>query len=397
MKNLLILLGLIIFVGLITFSQSIRYPISFIIETNYLSQPYDQKGFIKGGLFLISYLASLVALSSILFISKPWVAIALIALCSLVFGIDVYAQLLGSNPNGISVEGLSTALSEQGRLKDLLVYRTLLIDSLLASLAFFIFSVLLNRLITKTYRLWYGWSILSLVLVTLGIGLLSHKIFSIKNQSYPAPIKLPLVFNEYLADRPFNQLRTLNPTIRPEHSAEYETIVWIIDESILGSYLSINGYAQDTTPFLKSISLSESMQNYGVVNSISNCSNTSNLLLRIGLTTTLNQDFKTAKNNLPTIFQYAKHAGFETILMDGQIVPGELQNHLNAHDLKFIDQYTAYPRSIYPQQRDRELLKSLVPLLAKPTNKRFIVVIKWGAHWPYPLAYPKEQTFFSPA
>ena len=142
MKNLLILLGLIIFVGLITFSQSIRYPISFIIETNYLSQPYDQKGFIKGGLFLISYLASLVALSSILFISKPWVAIALIALCSLVFGIDVYAQLLGSNPNGISVEGLSTALSEQGRLKDLLVYRTLLIDSLLASLAFFIFSLI---------------------------------------------------------------------------------------------------------------------------------------------------------------------------------------------------------------------------------------------------------------
>lgn len=397
LRLLLLLLGLLCFAGLIAFEQSIANPISFITETDYLAQPYDQKGFIKGSLFLLSYLFSLIALISILYIANNWIAVGLTALCSIILGIDLYTQLLGSSPTGITVAILATALTETGRAADLLVYKKPLTYALTASACFFIFALLLRSLIEKNKRIWFGWSVLALSLSIISIGVLSYKIFSITTQSYPAPIKLALVFKQYYSELPKHEERILKPDIQASKAAEYRTIVWVIDESISGNYLGINGYTKNTTPFLSSIQLSNDMQNYGVVNSISNCSNTSNLFLRIGLTSTIKQDFKTAQHNLPTIFQYAKRAGFETYLMDGQMAPGEVQNHLTGYDLKSIDHYIGYPRSIYPKNRDHEILKNLEPLMQETNQQRFIVVIKWGAHWPYPLAYPQEQAKFQPA
>lgn len=392
----LVFIGFLIFMGLIAFEQSFTNPLSFISETKYLGQPYDQKGFIKGSLFLFSYLFSLIALASILFIRNHWVAILLITVSSIIFGIDLYTQLLGSSPTGITVAILATALTETGRATDLWVYKKPLGYALAVSGLFLIFSLLLRSFITKNKRIWFGWSLLALSVSILSIGVLSSKIFSITTQSYPAPIKLPLVLNQYFSELPKHEERILDASIQAREATEYKTIVWIIDESISGNYLSINGYPKDTTPFLNSIRLESRMQNYGVVNSISNCSNTSNLLLRIGLTSALNKDFKTAQHTLPTIFQYAKRAGFETYLMDGQMAPGEVQNHLTGYDLKSIDHYIGYSRTIYPKDRDAEILKSLEPLL-KNEKQRFIVAVKWGAHWPYSLAYSQEQARFQPA
>ncbi|WP_298609946.1 sulfatase-like hydrolase/transferase [uncultured Thiothrix sp.] len=397
LKLPLLLLGLLLFAGLIAFEQSIINPISFIIETNYLSQPYDQKGLIKGGLFLFSYLFSLLALISILFIANRWMAVSLIALCSIIFGVDFYTQMLGSSPSGITVAILATALTETGRAADLLVYKKPLTYALAASTFFLIFALCLRSLIVKKKRIWFGWSVLALALSIASIGLLSYKIFSITTQSYPAPIKLPLVLHQYFSALPKHEERILAPSIQTSKTTEYQTIVWVIDESISGNYLGVNAYPKNTTPFLSSLQFSKDMQNYGVVNSVSNCSNTSNLFLRIGLTSKIQQDFKTAQHNLPTIFQYAKRAGFETYLMDGQMAPGEVQNHLTGYDLKSIDHYIGYPRSIYPKDRDSEILKSLATLMKGNKQKRFIVAVKWGAHWPYPLAYPQENAQFQPA
>ncbi|TXH68995.1 MAG: hypothetical protein E6Q83_11805 [Thiothrix sp.] len=397
LKLLLLLLGLLLFASLIALEQSTHHPISFIIEAAYLGQPYDQKGFIKAGLFLVSYLFSLLALISILFIANRWIAISLLALCSIILGIDLYTQLLGSSPTGITVAILSTALTETGRAADLFVYKKPLIQALVASSLFFSFALLLRSLIEHKKRIRFGWSALALGLSIASIGLLSDKIFSITTQSYPAPIKLGLIFQQYVSELPEHEERILAATIQVKQEPEYQTIVWVIDESISGHYLGINGYPKNTTPFLNSLQANQQMRNYGVVNSISNCSNTSNLFLRIGLTSHIEQDFKTAQHNLPSIFQYAKRAGFETYLMDGQMAPGEVQNHLNAYDLKSIDHYIGYPRSIYPKDRDSALLKSLVPLLADTHQNRFIVAVKWGAHWPYPLTYDQAKAKFQPA
>ena len=397
-KTVLVALLLAGYALLLTYLQSIYSPLGFITETSYLSEPYDKKGFIKGSLYLSSYLISLAALVSILFIANKWIANLLIAYCAVLFGIDVFLQLLGSSTNGITVTLLSTAFNEVGRASDLLVYKTPLIYSVLITLGIFVLALVIRRLIPIHKRIVAIWSLLFLVLSMLGIGLLSHKIFSIKTQSYLAPIKAPLVLREYLTEYRSTSQRTLDPNIKPTQSAEYQTIIWIIDESISGDYLAVNGYSKPNTPFLTAFKASASMQNYGTVTSISNCSNTSNLFLRIGLNSSVKQDFKTAKNTLPTIFQYAKQAGFETSLIDAQIAPGEMQNNLTGQDLKFIDHNLAFPRTIHPKDRDQALLKELERLLAnEPAKNQLIVAVKWGAHWPYSLAYPPQQTLFKPA
>lgn len=393
-----IILGLLGLIVVLTFIQAIHIPFSFITETSYLSEPYDKKGLIKGLLYLSTYFFSIAALLSILFIAKRWVAISLITLSSILFGVDLFLQFLGSSPNGITVAQTSTALNEVGRIADLLVYKKPLIYAVLAAFGLLIVSTFIHISIPENRKFSWIWGILLLGLAITSIGLLSAKIFSIKTQSYLAPIKTPLVLREYFFEYRTVSTRTLDATIKTSQAAEFKTIIWIIDESISGNYLSINGYPKATTPFLIALQTNPTMQNYGTVASLSNCSNTSNLLLRIGLTSALKQDFKTAKNSLPTIFQYAKQAGFATHLIDAQITPGELQNNLTAQDLKFIDYYTAFPRSIHPQDRDQALTHELSKLLkGAVTNKQFIVAVKWGAHWPYPLAYPKDQTIFTPA
>lgn len=397
-KTVLVALLLAGYALLLTYLQSIYSPLGFITETSYLSEPYDKKGFIKGGLYLSSYLISLAALLSILFIANKWVANLLIAYCAVLFGVDVFLQLLGSSTNGITVTLLSTAFNEVGRASDLLVYKTPLIYSGLITLGIFVLALVIRQLIPIHKRIVAVWSVLFLVLSIVGIGLLSHKIFSIKTQSYLAPIKAPLILREYLTEYRSTSQRILDLSIKPTQAAEYQTIIWIIDESISGDYLAVNGYSKPNTPFLTAFKANAGMQNYGTVASISNCSNTSNLFLRIGLNSSVKQDFKTAKNTLPTIFQYAKQAGFETSLIDAQIAPGEMQNNLTGQDLKFIDHNLAFPRTIHPKDRDQALVQELNKALSKQATKnRFIVAVKWGAHWPYSLAYPTEQALFQPA
>lgn len=397
-KKLLNSVALLAFVILLAFIQAIHTPFSFITETQYLSEPYDQKGLIKGSLYLISYLISLVALTSILFISSKRVAHLLIALCAIVFSLDLFVQFLGSSVNGITVALLSTAFNEAGRVSDLLVYKQPLFSAILAGIAFFSIAVVIRKLIPEQDQISFGWSLAFLVITMLIIALLSYKVFSIKTQSYIAPLKAPLILGEYFAEYQSAPQRELDTAILPVKSSAYQTIIWIIDESISGHYLAVNGYHQPNTPFLNAFNTQAAMQNYGVVTSISNCSNTSNLLLRIGLTSSVQQDFKTAKNTLPTIFQYAQQAGFETHLIDAQITPGEMQNNLTGQDLQFIDHNLAFPRSVHPQDRDQALSKELERLLATKANKhQFIVAVKWGAHWPYSLAYPAQQTLFKPA
>lgn len=393
-----VILLLASYVLVLAYLQTIYTPFGLITETSYLSEPYDKKGLLKGGLYLFSYLISLFALVAILFVANRWLAISLILYTSILFGIDLFLQLLGSSTNGITVALLATAFNELGRANNLLVYKTPLIYAALSALGIFILALLIHLLIPKNKKIKSIWILLFLVITIIGIGSLSYKVFSIKTQAYLAPIKAPLVLREYLTEYQSLPERKLAANILPTKPASYQTIIWIIDESISGNYLSVNGYQQANTPFLDSFKSHANLQNYGVVAPISNCSNTSNLFLRIGLTSAVQQDFKTAKNSLPTIFQYAKQANFETHLIDAQIAPGEMQNNLTGQDLKFIDHHLAFPRSIHPQDRDQALLKELKRLLANQANQnQFIVAVKWGAHWPYSLAYPAQQTLFKPA
>ncbi|MEZ5537532.1 MAG: sulfatase-like hydrolase/transferase [Thiolinea sp.] len=377
--------------------QSFALPFSFLFETDYLAQPYDQKGLLKGGLYLISYLLAIFAVLSVIFLRRSWLAVLAIIFIALIYAADSFVQLLGSSDNGLTVEMLSIAINEAGRADMMLAYRHLLIYAALIFLGLCLLFWLIRRQLS--YLSFSGrWIITGLLFAALLAGGLVFKIPSITSHSYPAPVKLPVMLTEYVKKYAHTRPRVLDAAIRPQQPRAYQTIVWIVDESISGDYLSLNGYSKPTTPYLESVQDAAYLKNFGVVNAVSNCSNTSNLFLRIGLTTDLEADFDQARQTLPTIFQYAKRAGYEVHLLDAQVSSGELQNHLTAHDLKQIDQHITFSRQHLPAQRDQLIADYLRDQLASDDNTpRFIVAVKWGAHWPYPLAFPAEKTVFKPS
>ena len=91
----------------------------------------------------------------------------------------------------------------------------------------------------------------------------------------------------------------------------YQNIVWILDCSVNANFLGINDSVYNTTPFLKDIS--NQYINIGSVASVTNCSAISNIYL-MGMGK--NNDLPDFEENLlknPSIFAYAKNAGYKFV------------------------------------------------------------------------------------
>jgi lipid A ethanolaminephosphotransferase len=179
-----------------------------------------------------------------------------------------------------------------------------------------------------------------------------------------------------------------------------DNLVLIIDESISGTHLTINGYDRNTTPDLEEFVRRGAISNYGVVNSTANCSALSNLTLRIGLSSETKgaaTDFVALRRSLPTIYQYAKRAGYKTWLIDAQVKEGTMTNHLTYDDLKYVDEYFTNSSRIEDDKRDLKGLEKLNTILQQDAaKKKLIVFVKDGAHWPYLWRFPRDKEIFSP-
>jgi glucan phosphoethanolaminetransferase (alkaline phosphatase superfamily) len=171
-----------------------------------------------------------------------------------------------------------------------------------------------------------------------------------------------------------------------------KNIIYLIDESIRGDMLSINGNQADTTPYLKTLDLI----NFGVASSSGNCSKTSNVLLRSGVQQAGLPDNATRTLRDPSIFQYARQAGYRTVYIEGQIAGGNLQDYMTRYDLADIDDFFYMDQisncdsfgDCFPAQKIAEVLKQ-----DKPS---FILVVKAGAHVPYQKNYPAKAKIFAP-
>ncbi|WP_299875263.1 sulfatase-like hydrolase/transferase [uncultured Cocleimonas sp.] len=393
---------LLILAGL-SFLQSINSPFDFINEAKYLSQPYDLKGFMKSGIYIGVYIASLIAVALAIFTRNKTVFIFLISLISVAYAIDLFIQFVGSNEKGLSIATFSLGMTEKTRANDMLLFKQQLIEAAAVIAGFVFFAILSRNVFFKKFRVNTFLSLGIFIFMSAITLFVVLKIFSVVAQAFPAPIKAMAIASEYYLENKAEEPRVLSDAVIPTQNPEYKTIVWIIDESIGGQYLSVNGYEKDTTPYLKELekSANNNFQNYGIVPSIANCSASTNLMLRIGLNSHQAGDFKENLKTLPTIFQYAKRAGYKTHLIDAQVAPGQLQNHLSVYDKSDIDNFVTFSRKHIPNTRDQKVLESLTGILDNKDNTaaklNFIVVVKLGAHWPYPLSYPIDQEFFKPA
>ena len=173
-------------------------------------------------------------------------------------------------------------------------------------------------------------------------------------------------------------------------SPSLRKVVFIIDESVRGDYLSMNNPAVGTTPFL--VSRSGDIDNFGIAAATANCSYQARMALRFGSRQAdIERDGKPAYPG-PTLWQYARRAGLRTVYIDTYGAATRLTNGMNNEELAFVDQRIVIDDM--PQyERDVHVAKQLRQLLADPTPM-FILVEKYGIHVPYSAQYPATANVF---
>jgi glucan phosphoethanolaminetransferase (alkaline phosphatase superfamily) len=176
------------------------------------------------------------------------------------------------------------------------------------------------------------------------------------------------------------------------NSLPQKNIVLIIDESIRGDHLSINGYKRETTPFLETLAQQDgNFYNWGPSASGATCSYASNILILTGVRPGLDEFKNTLK--YPTIFQYAKVMGYTTYYMDAQT--NSLWNGLANQDMTYIDKWYKAADMGDDYQSDFRGADLITQITSSGTGN-FIVFNKRGVHFLYQYSYPPEAAIWKP-
>lgn len=174
-------------------------------------------------------------------------------------------------------------------------------------------------------------------------------------------------------------------------TAEKDDIVLIIDESIAARYLDIN----DSAGVKSGLAIPPEgifVSNFGLAASITHCSYGSNLTLRYGGTRT---DYRRINSVKPSIFAYAKHAGYSTVYIDAQRVGGKLQNGMDGAERSDIDRFIQFD-GIPVVDRDMAAAEALIEAISNG-QPEFILINKIGAHFPVADKYPDRAQMYEPA
>ena len=178
--------------------------------------------------------------------------------------------------------------------------------------------------------------------------------------------------------------------IAPLDAGRAKSVVVIMDESVRGDLLDINRPGGAYSGLLPHAA---AMANFGIVSSIATCSTPTNAGFRYGIA---RRSYLTDLTTNPSIWRYAKKAGYRTIYIDGQRHGGRLMNLMSAEELADIDQHIQLPSATRPVERDIRIARRLRHIVENSRQPTFVYVNKMGAHFPYEGKYPPEHAPFQP-
>jgi len=179
----------------------------------------------------------------------------------------------------------------------------------------------------------------------------------------------------------------------PAPKRPLDSIIYIIDESVRGSNLSLNGYLRATTPFLEDLETRGLLKNLGICVAAGSFSHLSNAYLITGHNAFPDGDFRTEKN--PTIFDYAKKMGYQTLYIDvNQIYLYALRKAAGDSPVRSLDGWmddsTFRERGIdLDASKDLGVARVLSELLNEKSGY-LILVNKKGLHFSYRNRYPDD-------
>ena len=266
----------------------------------------------------------------------------------------------------------------------------------LSLLPVFIYSAILFKI--KNKDLSFGYKTFFLVLVIfvgfyVGIFHLRPKFFT--------PLDFPTVsvanFSRsvigYYSSKIIEHGRKRYPIEKPaDANFPQNNIVLVIDESVRGDHLSLNGYQRPTTPYLEKLVKENLLHNWGITASGSTCSIASYNLLITGMSVSQLPDSQRQRWNLPSVFQYAKAMNYKTHFFDGQrsIFWGGTPN-----DLDYIDLWIGVNTFQYDHDTDNRIAKKANEILSSSSGN-FIVIFKRGLHTPFNTNYPPAAEIWKP-
>ncbi|MGD8938070.1 MAG: sulfatase-like hydrolase/transferase [Gammaproteobacteria bacterium] len=229
----------------------------------------------------------------------------------------------------------------------------------------------------------------AVILTTIGLQY-SHGFFD----RYPSFFRIPSMLAFAGLSSVYDGERS-EVTYSGSIDAQVEKIVLIVDESIRADILGINGYKKDTTPYLSS--LETGIANFGLAASASNCSDYSNLILRTGVRKEEIPDYNQMTLKKPSIWQFTRKAGFYNVYLDAQSAEewANYQNFMNEYEASLVDEIIRVRQKI-AYESDGVASEKLMDYLKQP-GKTFIMLNKYGIHFPYFRSYPKEYNIFTPA
>jgi glucan phosphoethanolaminetransferase (alkaline phosphatase superfamily) len=168
------------------------------------------------------------------------------------------------------------------------------------------------------------------------------------------------------------------------------TVVVIMDESVRGDLLDINrpgGIRSGLLPH------ADAMANFGVMSSIANCSASTNAAFRFGVG---RGNYLDELQTNPSIWRYARQAGYRSVYIDAQRHNGGLMNLMTVEERAEIDEHIQLPSATRPMDRDIEIARRLRRIVEQATIPTFLFVNKMGAHFPYEGKYPAERRTYEP-
>jgi len=161
-----------------------------------------------------------------------------------------------------------------------------------------------------------------------------------------------------------------------------KNIVYIVDESVSASFMSLYNSRFDNTPFLSGLVGKSNFFDFGVASSIANCSTATRLIMRTGGRRQMLPDTNHHLLQAPNFWLYAHKAGYRTVYFDSFRTSLTYHSYMGSKEAEQIDERFALAATGDDRTRDHDIAHHLIGLLDNP-EPQFIFVEKQGAHYPH--------------
>lgn len=351
----------------------------------------DLRGPVFLVVYLIVYVLSVVAVIASLCLENMWLRRTVTVVMVLLSACNLFMLQTFSEP--LSLEHLMIARAAPQATNNFLVtYYKSFLTILAATGAFYLALGLVAR---RALGRASSWAIALPLVALCGVFAIVYRT-SGSIAGFPSPFVVPSLATAAMTQTPLfdgDREQPLRALLQGK-GAGVPVVFMVVDESVGGDYLSVNGFPKPSTAFLDAHP--DLYTNLGIACSAGNHSILTSLILQAGVQQFQLPDKNQAGLKQPNIFQYAKAQGYTTVFADAQSRPNKYNSFMRRVDFSAIDVYLESPGEEFMfYERDRRIFDQIEELMRKH-DKLFVYFAKAGVHFPYVAAYPADDAKFKP-